>query len=285
MTISYMIIERLAEKGLISKYGEARGKAIYFLLFGGYGLQGIVDVGEIVYRANEMNNNSISKELTEDMVAELATTMLSEILVRISTAAGIKTIEALENPLVFFNVLFSTENIGNGELPIEIRKNINESPKSEKEYPPSQTESPDKKEPDNSTNLITPEGVDNNSAIVNSEEEIIEEKYKKPNDIDKKEFMPEKEKETVNKSEPVAIEEEESEMEVTEINIKTDTRKPLSPHNIGDDNKVIADPIEEKPKKERPDKEESKPQKPEKPDKSDANDPKWDAKSKKYDNP
>jgi hypothetical protein len=279
MAVTYDVIELLAERGLILKYGEAKGRAIYFLLFGGYGIPGIGDAAEIVYRANEMKIG-LDTELRSEMAAELAVTVLTEIFTSTLTYAGIKTVEALENPLFFFNILFSSEEIGDGELPVEIRKSIIETPAApdpDKERMPGKNDvgSADENSGgsgnenggsnkgeypgDNDTggsNDPDTSGNENTGSDTNSSDKEEYEKERRPHAADRDEWEEDKEPEKEENKNEVTIEEgtDEDLMEVNIIDKNTGDRTPDSPTSLEGDNRIDLD-IPAKAEKERVEKE------------------------------
>lgn len=124
MELSIEIIEELATKGLILKYGETQGKVFAFMFFGKFGLLGLVDVGDVVKKATDKKNSNIAKELTEDMAADLVLDTFVEIMDVVLKKAGVTILEKFENPLLILSILFKPVKLGNGELPVEIRKQM-----------------------------------------------------------------------------------------------------------------------------------------------------------------
>lgn len=126
MDVTKETLEGLSRKALELKYGETGGKAISFLLFGQYGLLGLADIEQIVKTVNDKKNDNPSKTLTDEMLSELIMDVFTDLMQIVLNKAGIKVLENIANPLLILKIVFSPVQLGNGELPQELRDKVSD---------------------------------------------------------------------------------------------------------------------------------------------------------------
>lgn len=114
------IIKEMAQKGIIAKYPKT-GKAINFLLFGGYGVPGLVGDAELVIVVLENKDKNVDTDFTQDMAVNLSSDIAKLALEKTLERFGITVLEKLENPLLFFSILFDSETLRDGTLPPELK--------------------------------------------------------------------------------------------------------------------------------------------------------------------
>jgi hypothetical protein len=121
------VIKELAQKGILAKY-PITGAAINFLLFGGFGIPGMIDNTVLVKEALKNNDKKLGEKFTQEMATNLVEDLAGMATTKALEKMGISIVEKLENPLLFFNILFSSETLGDGTLPPELKPDIPVSP-------------------------------------------------------------------------------------------------------------------------------------------------------------
>lgn len=113
----------IATEGLVAAYGEQKGNAIGFLLFGGYGVPGLLDDTELVVEAIGADDpNKVAEKFARDAAAALAQDLAKLVLQEGLKKAGIAVTTFAEVSASFFAVLLQPVALGNGELPADLRK-------------------------------------------------------------------------------------------------------------------------------------------------------------------
>jgi len=111
------IFKKLATAGLEERYGKTEGKAIAFLLFGGFHYPGLVGIAELTARgAFAEDPHGVAKEFTKDAAASLAIDTAKFVLTIALQKAGISLVE-YSRSLNFLSTLLSPTEMGNAELP------------------------------------------------------------------------------------------------------------------------------------------------------------------------
>ncbi|HVI44587.1 MAG TPA: hypothetical protein VM802_06945 [Chitinophaga sp.] len=110
------ILKSLAREGIKARYPKT-GEAIAFLLFGGFGVPGIIDDAQLVNKALEKNKDA-GNEFTQDMMAGLAADLAELAITEALKKAGVATVK-IGNALTFIGIMFTSSDIGIDTLPPE----------------------------------------------------------------------------------------------------------------------------------------------------------------------
>ncbi len=108
----------LAKLGLEAEYGEAKGKAIAFLLFGGYGHAGLIGDAELVVEAGLSEDpKAVAENFTKEAASGLAIDLSVKLLAVALERAGISISTYIGVAGAFFSAFLKPSEIGVSTLP------------------------------------------------------------------------------------------------------------------------------------------------------------------------
>ena len=127
--LSIEAFKKIAEEGLKLKYGEQKGRAIYFLLFGGFGVPGLIDDASLAAEAVlSINPKEVGEKFTAEaatsFVTELAAALLKNCLIELKILPEV----FVEAAGMFITILALPSDTGDSTLPTSIRNKITTAP-------------------------------------------------------------------------------------------------------------------------------------------------------------
>ncbi|MBS7806146.1 hypothetical protein [Variovorax sp. PCZ-1] len=116
-------LKTIATAGLIAKYGEGKGQIYSQVLFGGYGLRGLIGDAELVAKGLTDDPNDVAKNFTQEAATSLALDLGSQAIAVLSAKLGIGS-EVFLGVVGAFLTATAPSKIGDQELPPGMKKPV-----------------------------------------------------------------------------------------------------------------------------------------------------------------
>jgi hypothetical protein len=115
------VLKNIATIGLTTKFGESKGKVLAQVLFGGYGLRGVIGDAELVAMGLTDDPKQVAKQFTEEAATSLALDLGSTAISAICLKAEIASEVFLTAVGAFLSASMPSK-VGDAELPPALKK-------------------------------------------------------------------------------------------------------------------------------------------------------------------